>query len=29
MESETVLFEEPKRNAELAAMIVPQGTETA
>jgi hypothetical protein len=28
-ENETVLFEEPKRIAELAVLVVPQGTETA
>ena len=28
-ENETVLFEEPKRTAELAVLVVPQGTETA
>jgi hypothetical protein len=27
-ENETVLFEEPKRTAELAVLVVPQGTET-
>jgi len=28
-EYKTVLFEEPKRTAELAVLVVPQGTETA